>query len=108
MREDIFEVLQKLKDSNILIDIMTNGSLIDETVARRLKEILNPNTDVVQVSLDGPNSEIHDAQRSVKIFEKAVNAIRLLKQNGIKVRNVFTATPINQKYLIETYKLANS
>lgn len=108
MREDIFEILQKLKDNNILIDIMTNGSLIDETVVCRLKEILNSNTDVVQVSLDGPNSEIHDAQRNVKIFEKAVNAIRLLKQNGIKVRNVFTATPINQKYLIETYKLANS
>lgn len=108
LREDIFDILEKLKSNNILIDIMTNGSLIDEKVVCRLKNILNIDTDVVQISLDGPNSEIHDSQRNTKIFDKAVNAIQLLKQHNIKVRNVFTATPINQHYILETYKLANS
>lgn len=108
LRNDLLNVVERLKANNIIIDIMTNGSLINEENAEQLSSILNLETDVIQVSLDGPNSDVHDSQRNVAIFDDAINGIKLLKQRKIKVRCVCTATPINVKYIYETYKLANS
>lgn len=106
LREDLFEILELLKSYNILLDIMSNGTLIDDSKARKLSEILNLDTDVIQISLDGSTAKIHDCQRNAKVFEGAVQAIKRLRKYNIKVRIVFTATTINQYDLFNTYKLA--
>ena len=104
--DDIFDIIKILKERNIIIDILSNGSLLDETVVRKLSRILNRETDTIQISLDGSTGSIHDSQRGMPIFDYAVSGIRLLKEYEFKVRNVFVATPINQFNLFETYKLS--
>lgn len=103
----LFKIIEILKSNNIIVEILTNGSLITEQIIQTLKKSLDLKTDVVQVSLDGSTMDIHDKQRNVKIFNKVVNSIKLLSLSGIKVRVSFTATTINTHDIFNTYSLAN-
>ena len=58
MRKDIFELLKSLKRNIVAISLQTNGTLIDKNKAQLLSDILNVDTDFVQVSLDGSKPEI--------------------------------------------------
>ena len=108
MNSKIFDIISVLKKGNTIIEILSNGSLIDKETSKILANILNPNTDVIQISLDGSTQEIHDKQRNSPIFDRAIEGISNLKNVGLKVRNVFVSTPINQHDLFNTYKLSNS
>lgn len=105
---EYFDIYEILKEKNIIIETLTNGSLITEEWVKKYLKYAETDRDVIQISLDGSNAEIHDKQRSVSIFNKAVNAIKLLKKYKIKVRVSFTATEINQKDIYNTYCLCNS
>jgi radical SAM protein with 4Fe4S-binding SPASM domain len=65
--------------------LMTNGTLIDREIAERLE------VDEVQVSLDGVGDS-HDLLRGTGSFNKALNAIRELRQVG---KDVSVATMIH-------------
>lgn len=105
--KNLFEIIKILKRRNMIVEIMTNGSLITYEIAKQFASLLNPSTDTVQVSLDGSISEIHDRQRNRSIFNNTIQGIRNLVKCGIKVRTLFVATPINQQDLYNTYCLAN-
>jgi radical SAM protein with 4Fe4S-binding SPASM domain len=68
--------------------VSTNGTLLGPDTARRLvgKRV------EVQVSLDGPTREIHDAVRGAGVFDQATTTVRLLSKLGIRtiVSMVFT------------------
>lgn len=107
MCENLFEVIDILKSKNIIVEIMSNGSLIDENVAEKLSRVLDLNIDAVQISLDGSTEMIHDKQRNSKIFDAVVDGIRYLRKYNIPVRAAFCATSINQYDIFNTYMLAN-
>jgi uncharacterized protein len=71
------------------IAIQTNGTTIDARSADRLAEL----DAVVGISLDGPK-HIHDGARSFRSgagsYERAVNAIRLLRERGVAVHLIAT------------------
>lgn len=80
----ILEVLEYIKNKKLNSVIMTNGSLIDNNIAERLREI-KPLS--ICVSLDSVNQEIHDRIRqSNGAWIKAKNALLLLKEKGLKVK----------------------
>lgn len=108
LNQYIFEIIEILKSKNIIVEIMTNGSLIDKETAQKLKFYLDCSTDAVQVSLDGSKSEIHDKQRNKPIFNQTIKGIENLVSQGVHVRNVFVATPINEDDMVDTYKLSAS
>lgn len=84
IREDFIDVLKHTKHRNIRSYILTNGTLITREKARELSRFMNPGYDLVQVSLDGPISEIHDKQRGVKgSFEKTIEGINNLREAGM-------------------------
>lgn len=74
------------------VGVATNGTLIDERMARRLRE-----TGIdVQVSIDGDSAEIHDAQRGVPgAFTKALAGIRALQEAGCPVSVCTSVTRLN-------------
>lgn len=74
------------------VGVATNGTLIDERMARRLRE-----TGIdVQVSIDGDSAEIHDAQRNVPgAFAKALAGIRALQEAGCPISVCTSATRLN-------------
>jgi len=74
------------------VGVATNGTLIDERMARRLQS-----TGIdVQVSIDGDSAEIHDAQRGVPgAFAKALAGIGALREAGCPVSVCTSVTRLN-------------
>ena len=103
LREDIFEVIEIIKASRGIVSLQTNGTLITKAVAQKLSLLLNPNTDFIQISLDGLE-ETHDSIRGKGNFKKAINGIKLMINSGINVNVNCTPMSKNKNELIDLYK----
>lgn len=73
--------------------ILTNGSLIDSALAKKLKK-LHP--DFVQVSLEG-TPETHNRIRGAGNYEQTVKAAKMLVRHGVRTFIAFTAHKVNFK-----------
>lgn len=94
-REDFFDILDVFSShkKEFSFSILTNGSLIDDNAAKRLRN-LNPR--FVQLSIEGTGAT-HDAIRGKGSHAKTVEAIRLLKKEGLRVLISFTAHKANYR-----------
>ncbi|MEW6379400.1 MAG: radical SAM protein [bacterium] len=84
LREElVYEVAKILSRENIMVSLVTNGSLMTEDRAKRL---LDSGIERIQVSLDGASAETHERLRGFKgSFKKVLDAISILKSiNGSK------------------------
>jgi MoaA/NifB/PqqE/SkfB family radical SAM enzyme len=95
LRKDIDTLARRASSHGCLVSMNTNGTLLTSS---RVSEIANA-FDAVVVSLDGPK-EIHDKIRGVDgTYDKAVEAIKLLKAYGTRVGANSVVTPWNIKIL---------
>jgi MoaA/NifB/PqqE/SkfB family radical SAM enzyme len=77
LRKDLLDLIAYAKSKTLSVVTVSNGYLIGEDLADR---IVRSGLDILAVSIDGPDSEIHDRIRGVNgAFEHAVKAIRLIK-----------------------------
>jgi AdoMet-dependent heme synthase len=78
---NIFKLLHKINDQflNAPIYILTNGTLFNDINIRKFKNINNLN---FQISLDGPDSLSHDYFRGKGSFNKTLDGINKLNDNG--------------------------
>lgn len=86
MRKDFFVLVDSIIENKMRFSILTNGTLIDENTLMEFskgKRRLRLNS--IQISIDGSKAEIHDKSRPPKSFDKALHALRLLKQNDFPV-----------------------
>jgi radical SAM protein with 4Fe4S-binding SPASM domain len=84
MRPDLPKLLVRAKRLRLPFAIATNGTLVDAAAAKMLASF-GPHR--VSVSLDGSRAATHDKFRGEKgSFDKAVNALKLLKQAGISTQ----------------------
>ncbi len=91
-RPDLFELIQHATDQGLRVTISTNGTLIDEERARRIKEL---NVTYVGISLDGIG-ETNDLFRGKEgAFDAAVRGIRNCHEAGQKVGLRLTLTRRN-------------
>lgn len=86
------------------IGILTNGTLIDDAIAKRLASINKLHE--IQVSIDGSNSMIHDQIRGSGNFSKAIDGIEILKKHGFFVSIMFTLHKLNQDDVLNVINLA--
>lgn len=77
------EILNSFLDWNGFLEIVTNGSGINEDVVNALRKF-NQDKLRVKVSLDSSDKIINDNHRSIGSFKYATNAIALLSKNNIK------------------------
>ncbi|MEN6439006.1 MAG: radical SAM protein [Syntrophobacter sp.] len=90
------ELISFLIDARIKILIETNGTLIDDAIARQLGSA-NP---FVSISLDGSNRKIHSILRgNPESFDKAVRGIQKLVENGIRPQVIFCLHAANRNDL---------
>lgn len=90
LRGDIYELIRYGTNQGLRMGLGSNGSLIDNTVARNLKEA---GVKTVSISLDSSVPEKHDEFRGVKgSWQKATKAITALKENDILVQVNTTVT----------------
>jgi radical SAM protein with 4Fe4S-binding SPASM domain len=105
-RKDLFELLDLVRSKNVGIQIISNGGLIDDTLATRLAPY---GVSYVQVTLDGPTAELHDSHVGGEgHFEKTLKGIAALKRAGVNVVGCTVVTRKNAARLTEIIALFRS
>jgi MoaA/NifB/PqqE/SkfB family radical SAM enzyme len=104
--DEIYDMLA-YASARLKTTVLTNAMLFNDRRMARLCEIANPNLQL-QVSLDGGRAEHHDAYRGPGTWNKTVQGIRALQENGFKVRLSSTETPANSDHLEELHEFRRS
>jgi radical SAM protein with 4Fe4S-binding SPASM domain len=102
VRPDIIDLAEYAIQSGIRVTFSTNGTLINEKVARRLADI---GVTYCGISIDGAEAD-HDRMRArVGAFKDAVRGIRNCRAAGIRVGIRFTVTSENAPDLDSIFRL---
>lgn len=82
MGDNFINLIEYCYNKNFKIGLSTNGLLITEEIAKKLKQY-----DVnVQVSLDGSNKELHEAIRGKNTWERTIENIKLLVKENVNLQ----------------------
>jgi AdoMet-dependent heme synthase len=105
VRPDIFELLRHSQQAGLANIIATNGTLIDEEMAFKLKDhgvVCNA------ISIDAADRQTHDAIRNKPgAFDLALRAIEATKKAGILLQINTTAMEYNMPHLPELIDFAD-
>lgn len=109
LRKDFFEIAEKARHLNFALRLFTNGTLINEDSAGKIKKLAPLS---VEISFYGFRN-MHDAITRVKgSFDRTVNGIRLLRKNGVRVEGKYILMRENadevwklRKFAIEKLKV---
>jgi AdoMet-dependent heme synthase len=83
MRRDFFEIVEHARRLLFNVKVKTNGVMIREPQARRIREL---GVEQVQISVYSHRPEIHDAITKLPgSLKRTIDAIRFLKSQGLKV-----------------------
>lgn len=103
-RSDIFELVDYAAAASLKCALATNGTLIDETVAQKIK---TAGMERVSISLDGATSDVHNKLRLQDgSFEAAINGTKFLKDSGVPFQINMTVTRHNAHQLDDIFVLA--
>src|SRR5690242_18809958 len=80
VRHDIFELADYAHGKGLPIALATNGTLVDQAMARRIKDA---GIYYASVSLDGCEELTHDRFRGRGAFEKTLAGMRFMQEAGI-------------------------
>lgn len=104
LREDVFELARYGTDKGLRMVMATNGTLITEEAAGRIKA---SGIQRVSISLDGATAEGHDRFRKVPgAFLGALEGIELLKKAHVEFQVNTTVTRHNLDQVEEILRLA--
>lgn len=79
----VYDIIERLSKTIGNVNIVSNGFIITEEVAKKLKEA---GTNTLQISLDGDTAFLHNNMRMNELaFERAVNAIKFGVEAGLNV-----------------------
>jgi radical SAM protein with 4Fe4S-binding SPASM domain len=103
VREDFPHLLERLSASRAWTSfgILSNGSLIDASTARKLKDL---GTSFVQISIEG-SPATHDRIRGEGSHDRAVTALKHLARAGVRTLISFTAHRANFREFPEVVRL---
>jgi radical SAM protein with 4Fe4S-binding SPASM domain len=105
LRPDIFEIAAYGDGLGMRMVLATNGTFVDEAVARRL---IASGIKRASVSLDGPDAPSHDAFRGVPgAFAGAMAGIEAMKKAGLEFQINTTITQANLARIREIHALAH-
>src|SRR2546426_3100771 len=105
VRRDFFEIARVARELGFALRIYTNGFLIDEPMAKRIKEIANPIE--MEISIHGARPETHEKLTCVPgSLQRVLNAAKHLTALGIRVNLKCPITRENQEEVLDMYRLA--
>jgi radical SAM protein with 4Fe4S-binding SPASM domain len=97
--EILVNCIRYAKELGMRVNLITNGTLIDDTLA---KTLLDAGLDSVQVSIEGTTSQIHDKLvQKPGAFERSIKAVEIFKKLGIHVHTNTTLNKINKEECIQ-------
>jgi SynChlorMet cassette radical SAM/SPASM protein ScmF len=88
INREIFEIIEVVSSEELVLDIETNGTLIDKKAAKFLRK---HNASTVSVSIDSVNSTFHDAFRGVEgSWDDAVGGVECMVGEGLNVQIIMS------------------
>ncbi|MCL2591901.1 MAG: radical SAM protein [Defluviitaleaceae bacterium] len=105
LRNDLLSILEYVKNKfkDVIIDITTNGTLLDKNNVTKLKEL---GVEELSISIDG-TSQVHDYQRNkIGSFNKMIMGVDLLIFHDITVDGIMVLNKTNFNCLEETIDIA--
>ncbi len=103
-RPDLFEIASYATQKGLPVALATNGTLVSEGVARKIK---NSGIRRVSVSLDGPTADLHDCFRGLPgSFGAAVAGLSRIQAQGVSAQINTTVTRRNVDHLPKILDLA--
>jgi radical SAM protein with 4Fe4S-binding SPASM domain len=97
VRPDIFELSRYIADKGIYVAMATNGTLITEEMAKKMKK---SGIKFVQISLDGADAATHDEFRGIPgAFDRTIKGIKNCVKENFFVNISTTATHYNYKQI---------
>src|SRR5215207_9020477 len=103
MRPDIWELAEEARRVGLPAALATNGTLVDEDVALRIKDV---GFRRVSISFDGPDERTHDRFRGDGAFVQSIAGFRWLRGADVSMQINTTIAKHNFRKLDDTYKLA--
>jgi radical SAM protein with 4Fe4S-binding SPASM domain len=101
MRSDLLEVASYSKNKGFRIALVTNGTLITESLAPVIAELF----DLIWVSVDSHVKEYHEALRGKGSFDRTMRAVRTLaKYNARKLVVNSVVCNVNVRSMPETHR----
>ena len=103
LRPDIFDIARHAADRGLTVALATNGTLVDGTVAGRMRE---SGVRRASVSFDGADAATHDLFRGAGAFASALAGIGHLRSHGIPFQINTTVARHNIRQMPETLAMA--
>jgi organic radical activating enzyme len=104
MRQDFLEIVDHARRLQFNVKVKTNGVMIHEPEAKRLREL---GVEQVQLSVYSHRPEIHDAITKLPgSLKRTINSIRFLKSQGLKVTMSNVMMTVNRRDQVGTHALA--
>lgn len=99
LRTDLVELTAYATELGIRVNLITNGTNLTEELVSGLTAA---GLRSAQVSLEGPNAEVHDRLTQLAgSFDRTIKGIELLKQSGLHVHTNTTVNRMNAPHLHE-------
>jgi MoaA/NifB/PqqE/SkfB family radical SAM enzyme len=90
IRNDVVDLVKFASDNNILMGIVSNGTMLNEKIANNL---IDSGLSYFDISIDGILPETHDYIRGVKgVYEKATASIQYLKKHRERTKSDLSIT----------------
>jgi MoaA/NifB/PqqE/SkfB family radical SAM enzyme len=99
----VWEVFEILSQGGVAIKIETDGLLISDAAALRLKRL---GAECVQVSIDGARAGTHERLRPGGDFRRAAAAVERLSRRGVPAEVVFVPSRLGLPEIEDAYDLA--
>jgi radical SAM protein with 4Fe4S-binding SPASM domain len=104
LRKDIYELIEYGTGKGLRMGLGSNGTLIDDSVAKKLKQ---SGIKTVSISLDSHIPDHHDDFRGIQgSWQKAINAIKALRANDVLVQVNTTLTQQNYDEIDDIMSMA--
>lgn len=104
LRPDVYDIASHASGSGLTVVLGTNGTLLDDIAAVRLKR---SGVSGVGISLDSTDPSSHEKFRGMPgSWNRTMQAIDYLKRNGLEFQLQFTVTKGNYREIPELIELA--
>lgn len=104
LRDDLPCLVEMAVSTGLRVNLVSNGTLVTKQLAKDLKQA---GLSSAQISIEGPNKEIHDLLTGVDgSFESSIRGISNLSEQGVNVHHNTTLTAPNVEYAVDMIDLA--
>lgn len=105
LRKDLFDLMAYCDTRNIAFGMRSNATLVTRETAQLLGDL---KLAVAGISLDGASADIHDSVRGSGTFDKTMQGIEVLLENGVRVNIEIVLSRRNAHQALEFVQLAEN